>query len=263
MYLDRYLLIQQTSELILKLFRNRNNCSFAPAFESFNSPHACSCPSHSSTCSPFLLRQMPHLGARWGIPASQPKKPTASTKRKAKSKSSIQAAGSRRAVSKNLADRWGISRPGSSSRPSKPHSTKPALPKLGEDELDEMVGPADESDVQHIGRHSDHCNKEQCARCRQFVFFDESCKWGTDCRLNLFLYRILLVTFGANVFFNAIPTCRNLISHISAVSHLRDRISWLTDLQRRLSLYTILQLEVRFLNFPWFLHPTCFESSMG
>ena len=32
-----------------------------------------------------------------------------------------------------------------------------------------------------------------------------------------------------------LPAKQNLISHIWAVSHLRDRISWLTDLQRQLS----------------------------
>ena len=38
-----------------------------------------------------------------------------------------------------------------------------------------------------------------------------------------------------NTAFRALPTRQILMSHISAVSHLRDHISWLTDLQRQLS----------------------------
>ena len=45
--------------------------------------------------------------------------------------------------------------------------------------------------------------------------------------------------------FRAFPTRQILMSHISAVSHLRDLISWLTHLPQQLSVYS----EVRFLNF--------------
>ena len=38
-----------------------------------------------------------------------------------------------------------------------------------------------------------------------------------------------------NTAFRALPTRQILMSHISAVSHLRDHISWLTDLQQQLS----------------------------
>ena len=56
--------------------------------------------------------------------------------------------------------------------------------------------------------------------------------------------------YGKHTAFRAIPTRQNLlISHISAVSHLRDHISWLTDLRRQLSIKS----EVRFLNFLWYL----------
>ena len=51
-----------------------------------------------------------------------------------------------------------------------------------------------------------------------------------------------------NTAFRAIPTRRNdLISHICAVSHLRDHLSLLADLGRQLSVWS----EVRFLNFLW------------
>ena len=42
-------------------------------------------------------------------------------------------------------------------------------------------------------------------------------------------------TIWKNTAFRAIPTRQTLTSHISAVSHLRDHISWLTDLQQQLS----------------------------
>ena len=38
-----------------------------------------------------------------------------------------------------------------------------------------------------------------------------------------------------NTAFRALPTRQILMSHISAVSHLRDRISWLKDLQQQIS----------------------------
>ena len=48
-----------------------------------------------------------------------------------------------------------------------------------------------------------------------------------------------------NTAFRAIPTGQILTSDISAVSHLCDCISWLTDLQQQLSVWS----EVRFQNF--------------
>ena len=69
---------------------------------------------------------------------------------------------------------------------------------------------------------------------RLLFFLDVFCNFI----ISLFSNDSLLPThikLWKNTAFRAIPTRQNLISHISAVSHLRDHISWLTDLQQQLS----------------------------